>query len=264
MATKKRKSNYAAREAHRKNVERAKVQAQAAKRKAFFDKYRKHFIIGIPALIILIVGIWLICKATIGPGGSIPNFFGNLRGVEDNWIVTNQGTTKAPRYYKMGTFTAPEGYTLDPDYQVSSDALNRTFYYTADDENALIQSVYVAGIKEKSAQEMIDTVSGYSLYVEEATVSDDPIAGLNAKWLLGKINDAEETEEQAAEETEEEPVFEIGHVQMNVYVDSVQNASVLVFMNSKSKTPAEELPSQEEFLAAAEKILAGLSVEAAK
>ena len=51
---------------------------------------------------------------------------------------------------------------------------------------------------------------------------------------------------------------------MNVYVDSVQNASVLVFMNSKTNTPVEELPSQEEFLAAAEKILAGLSLETAK
>ena len=137
MATKKRKSNYAAREAHRKNVEQAKYKAQAAKRKAFWEKYKRYVIIGVPALIVLIIGIWLICKATIGPGGSIPNFFGHLRGVEENWIVANQGTDNAPRYYKMGEYNAPEGYTRDPDYNVSSDKLSQNFYYTADDENAL-------------------------------------------------------------------------------------------------------------------------------
>ena len=183
MAAKKRKHNSTAERAHQKNVERAKYREQAEKRRAFLNKYRRLFTIGIPAAVILIVGIWLICKATIGPGGSIPNFFGNLRGVEDNWIVTNQGTTKAPRYYKMGTFTAPEGYTLDPDYNVSSDSLNRTFYYTANDENAVIQSVYVAGIKEKSAAEMLETVSGYGLYAEDPVSSEEPLAGLDTKWL---------------------------------------------------------------------------------
>ena len=80
MANRKRKIDYAAREAHRKNVERAKQQEQAAKRKAFLEKYKKQLIIGIPAVIVVIVAVWLICKATIGPGGSIPNFFGNLQG----------------------------------------------------------------------------------------------------------------------------------------------------------------------------------------
>ena len=63
MATKRKKPNYAAREAHRKNVERAKYQQQAEQRKAFFNKYRRHFMIGIPALILLILAVWLVCKA---------------------------------------------------------------------------------------------------------------------------------------------------------------------------------------------------------
>lgn len=256
MAPKKKKLKYTVKEAHRKNEEKAKYQAQAARRKAFLEKYRKQILFGVPALIVLIVGIVLICKATIGPGGSIPNFFGKLQGVEENWIVADQSTTKTPRYYKMGTFTAPEGYTLDPDYHVVSDSLTQTFYYTADDENALIHSIYVAGIKNKSAEEMVKTVAAYNIFAEEPINSEELIGDFNAKWLLGKINDdANATAESA---------LEMGHVQLNIYIDSVQDASVLVFMSSKYQTPAAELPSNEEFLAEAEKILSGLSVEAAK
>lgn len=256
MATKKRKTNYAVREAHRKNLEQAKYRAQAAKRKAFWDKYQRYFIIGVPTLIVLIVGIWLVCKATVGPGGSIPNFFGNLQGVQENWIVTNQGTDRAPRYYKMGEFTAPEGYTLDPDNNISSDKLARNYFYKADDENAPIQSVYVSGIRSKTASEMIETVSGYNLYAEEATISEEPIGGMDTKWILGRIND----DENATEESD----FLIGHAQMNVYLDSVQGGSVLVYMVSKTSAPVEEIPTNDVFLAEAERIMAGLSVETAK
>lgn len=260
MATKRKKINYAAKEAHRKNVERAKYQEQAKKRKAFLDKYRKQLMIGIPAAVVLIIGIWLICKATIGPGGSIPNFFGNLQGVQENWVVTNQGTTNAPRYYKMGEFTAPEGYTLDPEYNISSDKRDKTFYYTADDENAVIQSIYVAGVKNRSASEMVEMVSGYSMFAEEPTISADPVGGQKGQWMLGIINDEEITEEETEENAEEEAELKIGHMQMNLYSESVQNSCVLVFMNSKSAVPAEEIPSKEEFLAEAEKILAHLTV----
>ena len=199
MATKKRKQNYAAREAHRKNVERAKVQEQAAKRKAFLDKYRRHLMIGIPAVIVLAIGIWLICKATIGPGGSIPNFFGSLQGVQDNWIVTNQGTTSSPRYYKMGEVSTPEGYTLDADYTISSDHSDQTFYFVAEDENAPIQTVYVTGVRNRDAAGMIEMVSGYNMYSGEPVISEDPIGGLEGHWILGLVND----DENAAESTEE-------------------------------------------------------------
>ena len=253
MATKRKKSNYAAREAHRKNVERAKYQQQAEQRKAFFNKYRRHFMIGIPALILLSVAVWLVCKATVGPGGSIPNFFGSLQGVGENWIVSNQGETNAPRYYKMGEFTAPEGYTLDPDYNVSSDSLEQNFYFTANDENALIQSVYVSGVRNRGAAEMVEMVAGYSNYDGSPLISTDPLAGQSGQWILGTVNDAENPEEDAP--------LEIGHMQLNLYADSVQDACVLVFMNSKSESPADAIPDQEAFKAEAAKILAHLSVE---
>ena len=59
----------------------------------------------------------------------------------------------------MGEFTAPEGYTLDPDYNVSSDSLEQNFYFTANDENALIQSVYVSGVRNRGAAEMVEMVA---------------------------------------------------------------------------------------------------------
>ena len=64
-----------------------------------------------------------------------------------------------------------------------------------------------------------------------------------------------------AENGEEAPELEIGHEQMALYIDSVQNGCILVYMNSASAAPAEEIPSEETFLAAAESILACLTVE---
>ena len=60
MAAKKRKYNGAAQRAHQRNVERAQYRAKAEKRKAFFDKYRKQFLIGIPSAIVLMIAIVLI------------------------------------------------------------------------------------------------------------------------------------------------------------------------------------------------------------
>ena len=252
MADRKRKNNYAAREAHRKNMERAKAQEQSAKRKAFLKKYRKLFTFGIPTLVVLVIGIWLIIKATTGPSGSIPNFFGNLQGVQEDWIVTNQGTDSKPRYYKMGTFEKPEGYTRDSGFNVSSDKADQTFYYTADDETAVIQSIYVSGVRNKTAREMLDTIVNYSMFYGEPLISEEPIAGHEAKWVLGMLND----DENATEESEPE----IGHRQITIYIDSVQNACILALLSTQS-TALDEIPSDEEVRAAAEKLLAHLTVE---
>lgn len=266
MAAKKRKYNGAAQRAHQRNVERAQYRAKAEKRKAFIHQYRKHLMIGIPAVIVLIVGIWLICKATIGPGGSIPNFFGHLQGVKADWIVANQGTTSDPRYYKMGTFAAPEGFTVDPEYHIASDELAKTLYYKADDADAPVQTVYVAGVSGHTAAEMAETVRGYGLYGGEAVQHEGTLGGQEAVWLMGKINDDQEAIEAANAaaangEEVEEPELVIGHEQMTIYVDSVQGGCILVYLNSTSSTPVEDIPSDEAFLEVAEKLMAGLKPE---
>ncbi len=257
MAVKKKKSNAAARQAHLKNVERAKARARAEKRQVFLAAHRRHLMIGVPALVVLLVGIWLLCKATIGPGGSIPNFFGHLQGVQDNWIVTDQSATSSPRYYKMGTFAVPEGYTLDPDYTLNKNSLARTFYCTADSAEAPVQTVYVAGVQGRTAAERIDSLGGYNLYSEEIAPQHGTFGGQEAYWVIGLSNDDHAT---VPEEGEEVPLT-IGHRQMTLYVDSVQNGCVLVFLNSANSAPVDDIPAEGDFLAAAEKIVAGLTVE---
>ena len=262
MATKKRKHDGAARSAHQKNVEQAKYRARAEKRKAFMDKYRRKILICAAAAIVLIAGGWLLCKALIGPDGSIPNFFGHLQGVQDNWIVTNLGTSAAPRYYQMGTFTAPEGYTRDPEAGVSNDALAQTFYYNADDASAPIQTFYVTGVAGKTAAQMADSLIGFGLYSGEEVKHEGQIGGLNAVWLQERTNDDENAEAQSedSEESEEAPELVIGHRQMTVYADTGRGGCVMVYLYSTPSTPAEDIPSEEDFMAAAESILAHLKV----
>ena len=258
MAAKRKKVDSAARRAHQRNVERAEYRAKVEKRNAFVQKYRKQLTIGIPALVLVIIGAWLVCKATIGPGGSIPNFFGHLMGVEENWIVTNQGTSSAPRYYKMGTFQVPEGYTRDKDYNVSSDALSRVSYCTADDADAPVQTVYVSGVQGKTAAEMIETVGGFGMYASDAVQGEGNIAGLDAMWITGLSNDDENA---VRGENGEDPVLEIGHRMMTLYADSVQGGCLMVFLNSERGQAAADIPDAEAFMACAEDILAGVKVE---
>ena len=111
---------------------------------------------------------------------------------------------------------------------------------------------------------MADTILGYGMYSEGAERQEGVLGGLNAVWVQGVISDDEATEESGAESTEEAeeaPEMVTGHRQMTVYVDSVQGGCVLIYLNSASAAPAAEIPSEEDFLAAAEHIFSHITIE---
>ena len=260
MAAKRRKYNTTAMRAHQKNLDRARYRAKAEKRRAFLNRYSRQLIIGITVTVVLAVGAWLLCKALIGPDGSIPNFFGHLQGVQDDWIVANQGTASAPRYYQMGAFSIPEGYTVDPETTMNSDALARTFYCNADDAAAPVQTVYVTGVPGKTAAEMAGSLLAFGLYTEDMQQEGD-FGGVKAVWLQGRTSDDENTETAGGEEGGEAPELVNGHRQMTLYADTARGGCVMMYLNSAYSAPAAEIPPEEDFLAAAERIVSHLTVE---
>ena len=251
---KKKKINYRAEQARRKNAEKAEQKRKAAERKELWDKHGKQIIIIAVAAVAALVLIWLGCKWFVGPGGSIPNFFGTLRGVESDWVVTNTGTTAKPRYYKMAEFSTPEGYTLDPEYNVSSDQLTQTLYFTADDENALVQTIYVSGVKGYTAADQIARVLDYGFFKDASGAIAGTLGGHEVQYVYMLCpNDADE-------ESAEKPDTErIGYASVCVYADSVQDSCVLVMLNSATATLAEA-PSMETMLAEADRLVAGLTL----
>ncbi len=220
-------------------------------------------------VILLILGVWLLLKATVGPGGSIPNFFGKLQGVESNWLVSNFGTSSKPRYYKMGTYDAPEGYTLNENMTTGSDELEQRFYYDADDPNALVQHFYVCPVEEKSAQEQMDSFMGYSLFYESGELHHENLAGFDSYWISGTVDDNQDedaalssiqnTGESTDEEEEKAPLVN-GHRQMTLYTDASRGSCILLMVTTASDAPAEEIPSEEDLRVEAEKLLQGLKL----
>ena len=251
---KKKKLNYRAEQARRKNAEKAEQKRKAAERRELWNKHGKQMIIIAIAAAAALVLIWLGCKWFIGPGGSIPNFFGTLRGVESDWVVANTGTSSKPRYYKMAEFSTPEGYTLDPEYDLSSDKLAQTLYFTADDENALVQTIYVSGVTGYTAADQLTRVLDYGFFKDASEAIAGTLGGHEVQYAYMLC--PTDTDEESAEKPDTE---RNGYASVCIYVDSVQGSCVLVMLNSATATLAEA-PSREALVAEAEALLSHLTL----
>ena len=254
---KKHHSNYRAEQNRKRNLEQAEIRRKQAKNKAIWDAHGKQIIIGSVAAVLAIIVIWLVCKWFVGPSGSLPNFFGNLRTVESDWLVTNTGTTKNPTYFKMGEVTAPEGYTVDPEYIVGSDSKNQTFYFAADDENSVVKSMYVAGVANTGAAEMLSTVMGYGYYQEAGESTQATIGGHDvhyAYFVYGDSNTATDTDLDGEYE------YFDGYPSLCMYVDSVADSCVLVLLNGRTAA-LDSVATEADMLAVAEQLLPCVTVE---
>ena len=251
---KKKKVNYRAEQARRRNAEKAEQRRKTAERRELWDKHGKQIIIIAAAAVAAIVLIWLGCKWFIGPDGSIPNFFGTLRGVESDWIVTNTGTTSRPRYYKMAEFASPEGYTLDPEYNAPSDSRVQTLAFRANDEGAPVQLVYVSGVKGYTASEQLERLQGYSFFTESSGAISGTLGGQEVQYIYMLCPTDADAESADKPDTERN-----GYASFCVYADSVLGSCVLVMLNSATATLAEA-PSMETMLAEADRLVAGLTL----
>ena len=226
----------------KKKEEELKLQ----KRRAFYAVHKKRIFTGVIAAVLAIALGWMAVDYFYTPGGSIRMFMGKLIGVEDNWIVRNMGTTKNPLYFKLGQVDAPEGYTLDADYNVASDKIEQSFYYNADDENAVVQSVYYAGVKDKTGEQMLETVTGSGMYTSVTEARETEIAGMKARYVYAQMNpDSTDTSVFSA--------------LLIMYVDTVKDSCVLINCSSGHLTQ-EQLPDEAAMLTEAEKLVACLKL----
>lgn len=254
---KKRRINYRAEQNRKRNLEQAEIRRKQARNKAIWDAHGKQIIITTIAVVAAVLLIWLGCKWFRGPGGSLPNFFGNLRTVESDWIVTNTGTTSKPKYFKMGEAADIEGYTVDPEYALSTDSHVQSFYYKADDETAPVQSVYLSGVANKTAAEMLETVMGYAYFESAGEVTTATIAGHDVQYAYFVYGD---TQTATDTDLDGETEYVNGYPSLCIYIDSVQDSCVLALLNG-AVTPIDEVIAEDVLLAEAEKVLAALTVE---
>lgn len=253
----KKKYDYRAQQAHKRNQQKIADAKAQQKQKEFIDQYGKKILIGVAAAILAIVIIWLGCKWFVGPGGSIPNWFGTLRNVEEDWIIANLNTTDKPRYYKMGEYSAPEGYT-QVESTLYTDELVQTQTYEANDENAVVQEMYVAGVRNISAAEQINTVLGY--YTDSSEAKQATIAGYDVHYGYITYETTPVTYDDqgvAAEVAEEDRTGRSG---LCMYIDGIKDSCMLVMLYSK-EAPLAEVTTMEAMEAEMEKFLTPLVME---
>lgn len=252
----KKKYDYRAQAAHKRNLQKIADEKAKQKEKEFIQKYGKQILIGVLAAIVLIVAIWLGCKFFVGPGGSIPNWFGTLRNVEEDWLIANTGTTSKPKYFKLGEYTAPEGYTQDETYGLYEGDLSQHQYYTANDENAVVQAVYVSGVGGIKAEQQVNNAMIF--YPETSGAKQATIAGHDVHYVyLVSTNTQYDEEGNVIEIPEEE---QTGSSVLAMYTDSVQDSCVLVMLDTAEVAKAD-IVTEETLLAEAEKFLPLLTVE---
>ena len=247
---KKKHRNYRAEQARRKNEEDRAYREKVQKRKDYWDKNGKTISIAVVAVIVALVLIRLVYSFFFGPGGSLPSWGGKLRGVKENWVITDLSETSSKKmYYKLGEMEAPEGYSLDPE-MASSDENAQTFYYVADDENAPVAKVYVSGVKNYTAEDQLARLVDYGYYVETSGAKKATVAGREVDYAYFVFDPSVELDA-------EEGTMMYGS--LCFYIDTIKDSCVLMMIDSP-KGLAENVPSEETMLALAEDFLPLLTV----
>lgn len=246
MANRK-KYNYAAEQARKRNAEKAKYRAEAAKRKAWWEANgQKTITIAVIALVV-VLAFWVVCRFFFGPGGSIPNFFGNLRGVEENWLVGNVADDgRTPRYFKLATYEAPEGY-VESEFSAHSDELVKDMYFSDESKEQVIQDVYLSHVQGMTGEEQLANLSLYAMNMENSGAQKGTIAGYEADYMYIVFDQAEISGEGTAYAT------------LCCYFETPYDAVVSAMINSRT-VESGTVPSLETMLAEADKMLADLEL----
>lgn len=226
---------------------RAKKTGTPGRMSAASRQRRKQTLLIAAAVIAAVVVLWLGSKLLIGPGGSIPNFFGNLVGAKENWLIINTAQDdKEPRYYHLADFEIPAGYHLD-DYSVFDDGMQQDFLCVADDENSPVRDVYVSGSKNIVAAEYPDIVLSYQLHMEATKPGPATIAGIDGYTVCLTFDNSEAGGAGT------------GYRSLCMYIETAKNACVSVILNSPT-LPIGQLPDEAALRAEAETILSGLTL----
>lgn len=246
MANKK-KIKYSAEQARRRNIEKAKQRAEDAKRKAWWQKNGKKVAIITAAAVIVLALLVVFCKYNFGPGGSIPNFFGKLIGVEDSWIVGNAAEDRAtPRYFKLGEYQAPEGYEKSY-FAAHSDELVQDQYYSDASGEKVIQDIYLSHVQGLTGEDQLANLSMYTMNLENSGAQKGTIAGQEADYMYIVFDQDDVSGEGTASAS------------LCIYFPTPYDAVVSAMISSRT-VPEAEVPSMETMLAEAETMLAGLTL----
>lgn len=255
------KKQFRSEEARRNYEKSERLRARAMRRKAFqarktevtskastyIKQHRKQVLITAGAVLAVLLILWLGCKALIGPGGSIPNFFGHLMGAQDNWLIINTAQDgKSPRYQHLADFDVPAGFHLD-NFSVFDDGMQQDFYCVADDEGSPVRDVYISGAKNMVAAEYPAILLSYQMHKEATEPGPATIAGIDG-YTVCLTFDESDTDGEG-----------MGYRSLCMYIQTDKDACISVMISSPT-LPMADLPDEAALRTEAEGILSGLTL----
>ncbi len=238
------KKNYRPTAAQRKKVADKQLAEKLAKRREIWQKHQKQIIAGAVIAVVAIIVLALAIDYFYVPAGATRTFLGSPIGLSENALVRNIEN----RYYEFGYVNAPEGYAAaDYGMDMTSDPHETFFYFETADESRAVNNVYVSGVENRKAADMVSmlTTSGlYNTITEGKTVE---IGGKEVSYVY--------TQSPISDEADA-PYFS----SLVMYVDTIADSCVLVTCSSAHMAQAD-LPTEEAMLAETEVIFSALTIK---
>ena len=188
---------------------------------------------------------------------------------EDNWIVANTGDTLKPKYFKLGSVSPVDGFTMENERYPSDDNVSNFVYKPTGDSALDSVSVMAAkGGAEAMAQQYATT---YSTYLQSATAGEVREVTVGGRTGWGFTFDYAPTETEAAATATPAPEATIAPEATSapaaktvrsviVYFDASRGMSVFASLTTKADD-ADKLPDTDSLFKALDPFVAGMTID---
>lgn len=228
-----------------------KEELQRQKTIAFFKKYKFHLAAAVLLAVCLIVAAVVISNSRYY-AGSLKVKNDTLVDAGENWLVVNTGKAGKPRYNKVGEVTIPENYNNLG--SLTSYTLDQNFFLVANDENAMLEQVAVMGLYNTTAKAEAEADVNNPYFAQPGTLHNVTIAGHDVQLAIG--HSMEKGMDEKGNYTDEQVYYKLVYANVDTAMNSVIHVNAL----SASYATMEELPSDEDIIAALEPIFAGITI----
>lgn len=225
---------------------------QRQKTKEFFQKYKLHLIIAAVVLVALIAAAVIISNVRYY-AGSLQVKNDAIVGIQENWLVRNMGSYDKPKYYKMAEVNIPENYESMGSF--ASDDLEQNFMIRSTDETAPLSQYTVLVSKDTDAKTTAASALLNASFIQEGDLQETSLNGQTVYVTTGICEDHEYDDEG-------NPSNFLGYYKLiTATMDASLDSCITLTFITPDYATLEEMPGQDEIIAALEPIVAGITLE---
>ena len=225
-------------------AERERIRQEAASRRAEKENRIYYILIGVT---LIVLAAFLLAPA-VKDFFTLPAEIRDVSAIQDDWLVIDADNKVSKRYHHPASFVIPQGYEKG-EFTKYNDGVAQDFYLLNTDNDAPVNLVYVDAAPELNAQEYIQrTIDMHANALNEGstvTLSEPftaTIAGEKAQCIYLHFS-----------------TLNGDYGSLVCGFDAPRSVCVTAVISGSYTTP-ENVQTQEQLLAEAEILLAGLTI----